>query len=252
MGPDQQTPARVRRTGALRPALGPRALAACALAAAALTLAAAEAAPAAMKSQRIAPGLCETTGGGRFVPIPGAPGEMIDRRLLRDVRMLQRRYKILITDGYSLDRVHARKGEHPIGLALDIVPDRSRGGTWRLITQLARWAEPNQDQPRAPFRWVGYDGDPGHGRGHHLHLSWSHSPTRYNRPARTVYTMRCPAPQGRRPTGGERRKRRKGSHRSAKKGKASGSVKAGSLLLSGGLRAPLAPPQPERGGVSRP
>lgn len=227
-----------------------------ALGGAVLALACAQTAPAAMRSERLAPGLCETTGGGRFVPIPGAPGEMIDRRLLRDVRMLQRKYKILITDGYSLDSVHSRKGEHPIGLALDIVPDRSRGGTWRLITQLARWAEPKQDQPRAPFRWVGYNGDAGHGRGNHLHLSWSHSPTKYNRPARTVYTVRCPKwvqnpPTP--PTGGTgHRKKRRGGKKAGKRHTASGGVRARSFLLSGALSAPLAPPRPERAGVSRP
>src|SRR5262249_20420161 len=39
----------------------------------------------------------------------------------------------------------------------------------------ALWAEPVQDKPRPPFRWVGYDGDAGHGCGHHLHLSWQHA-----------------------------------------------------------------------------
>jgi hypothetical protein len=41
---------------------------------------------------------------------------------------------------------------------------------------------------------VGYEGDANHGRGHHLHLSWSHSMSRPGRPARTVYTTRCPSP----------------------------------------------------------
>jgi hypothetical protein len=146
-----------------------------------------------MTSKRIGPALCETTGGGKFVKIPGFPGERIDRRLLADVRLLVRKYKIFITDGFSTDPVHSPNGEHPLGLALDIVPDRSRGGTWRDIDRLARWAEPRQNQPRPPFRWVGYNGDAGHGRGHHLHLSWSHSAkTRFGRPVRTVYSLRCP------------------------------------------------------------
>ena len=145
-----------------------------------------------MQSERIDPGLCQTTGGGRFVAIPGFPGEQIDRRLLRDVKRIVRRYKALITDGYSTDPVHSANGEHPIGLALDIVPDTSRGGRWRDLGRLARWAEPKQDQPRAPFRWVGYNGDAGHGRGHHLHLSWAHSTAKFGKPARTVYTSRCP------------------------------------------------------------
>ena len=147
---------------------------------------------AAMVSVKHSRTLCETTGGGRFVKLPGFPGEMIDRRLKRDVRYLRERFKIFVTDGYSLDPVHSSNGEHPIGLALDIVPDRASGGTWRRISRLASWAEPKQNRPRAPFRWVGYDGDAGHGRGHHLHLSYSHSPTRFNKPARTVWSIKCP------------------------------------------------------------
>ena len=116
---------------------------------------------------------------------------MVDRRLLTDVRMLARRYSIFITDGYSLSGVHAVNGEHPLGLALDIVPDKAAGGRWSDIDRLARWAEPRQDRPRKPFRWVGYDGDAGHGRGHHcICPGATRRPTR--RAARTVYTMRCP------------------------------------------------------------
>ena len=145
-----------------------------------------------MTSTKLDRKLCETTGGGRFVPIPGFPGESIDRRLLADIEFLVRKYKIFITDGYSTDPVHARNGEHPIGLALDIVPDSTKTKRWRKVTRLARWAEPVPGAPRAPFRWVGYNGDIGHGRGHHLHLSWSHSPTEPEDPARTVYTLKCP------------------------------------------------------------
>ncbi len=154
----------------------------------------------AMTSVKLGPGLWKTTGGGRFVNIKQFPGEKIDRRLLRDIRFLKRKYKIFVTDGYSLDPVHSANGEHPIGLALDIVPYSSIGGTWDDISALARFAEPKQNVPRPPFRWVGYDGDAGHGRGHHLHLSYSHSPTPYNEPARTVYTLREPFPDRTEPT----------------------------------------------------
>jgi hypothetical protein len=153
-------------------------------------------AAAGMTSTKISPTLCETTGGGKFVAIPGFPGEMIDRRLLADIRWLRKRYPIFITDGYSMSDVHAEQGEHPIGLALDIVPDKAGGGRWSDVTRLARWAEPKQDQPRAPFRWVGYDGDEGHGRGDHLHLSWSHSETRPGFTAKLIDTIRCPDPVG--------------------------------------------------------
>jgi hypothetical protein len=61
------------------------------------------------------------------------------------------------------------------------VPAVGGGGecnsAWKPITRLARWAEPVQNRPIAPFRWVGYDGDAGHGCGNHLHLSWNHAPT---------------------------------------------------------------------------
>lgn len=147
-----------------------------------------------MTSTQLGPKLCETTGGGRFVKIPGFPGERIDRRLLTDIEFLLEKYKhkFFITDGYSTDPVHARNGEHPIGLALDIIPDFSRTEKWRKVSRLARWAEPERDEPRAPFRWVGYNGDVNHGRGNHLHLSWSHSETKPEKPARTVYTIKCP------------------------------------------------------------
>jgi hypothetical protein len=147
-----------------------------------------------MTSTRLEPKLCETKRGGRFVKIPGFPGERIDRRLLADIEFLRERYKdkLFITDAYSTSDVHARNGEHPIGLALDIIPNFERTRKWRKVSRLAKWAEPRQDRPRAPFRWVGYNGDAGHGRGDHLHLSWSHSATRPEQPARTVYTIKCP------------------------------------------------------------
>jgi hypothetical protein len=161
-----------------------------ALALAACAIAASPAA--AMRSKKIAPHLCKTVKGGRFVSIPGFPGEKIDRRLLPDVRWMKRRFDIFITDGYSTDRAHAENGEHPIGLAADIVPNVAKSGTWNEIGDLAHVAEPRQNEPIMPWRWVGWNGDAGHGRGHHLHLSWSHSPTRPRHPARVVYTRRCP------------------------------------------------------------
>jgi hypothetical protein len=158
--------------------------------------AAAAVAVAKMTSIQLEPKLCETKGGGKFVEIPGFPGEKIDRRLLNDIEFLEERYKhkLFITDGYSLDPIHAHNGEHPIGLALDIIP--VAGASWRKVSRLAKWAEPRPNRPRPPFRWVGYNGDAGHGRGDHLHLSWSHSATSFNEPARTVYTIVCPDQPG--------------------------------------------------------
>lgn len=186
---------------------------------------------AAMRSERLDRNLCETTGGARFVDIPHFPGETIDRRLLGDIALLERRYKIFVTDGFSDDPIHAANGEHPIGLALDVIPNEAAGGTWRDISALARWAEPRQDQPIAPFRWVGYDGDAGHGRGHHLHLSWNHSESRPGVSPATVYTLRCPGGGG------------------------AGGVKPDAGITTGGLgvdRSALADPVVETGGVDLP
>src|SRR5215203_1662358 len=184
----------------------PRALTLLAVTAGAIALAASPAA--AMRSEKIAPHLCKTVNGGRFVGIPGFPGEKIDRRLLPDIRWMKRRFDIFITDGYSTDPVHAGNGEHPIGLATDIVPNAAKGGTWNEVGDLAHVAEPTQNQPNMPWRWVGWNGDAGHGRGDHLHLSWSHSDTQPKHPARVVYTRRCPHWGGRRRQRRRRRRRR--------------------------------------------
>lgn len=112
-------------------------------------------------------------GGGRLVSIPGEPGMTIDERNLPDLLALRDRYHFKVTAGYA-PTGHAVDGEHPLALAVDLVP--GAGSTWDDIDALAHWAEPVQGKPRAPFRWVGYDGDPHHGRGDHLHLSWAHAP----------------------------------------------------------------------------
>jgi hypothetical protein len=129
---------------------------------------------------------------GKIVPIPASipheDGDMVDKRILPDLRWIARRYPIYVTDGYSgplpdgehvgCNRCHTRGSDHYNGLAVDLVPlggDGKCDSTWAAITRLAHWAEPVQNEPRAPFRWVGYDGDAGHGCGNHLHLSWNHA-----------------------------------------------------------------------------
>lgn len=146
----------------------------------------------AMRSKVLASGVCKTTGGGKFVRIPGSGGKRIDRRLLPDVRWMKRRFNIGIGDGYA-PTGHAANGEHPIGAALDIWAGNGSRRGWDKIDRLAKIAEPRQNRPRLPWRWVGYNGDAGHGRGNHLHLSWAHSAnTTPRRPARWVLSRRCP------------------------------------------------------------
>jgi len=205
-----------------------------------------------MQSTKLGPMLCETTYGGKFVDLPGFPGEKLDRRLLADVRYLERKYKIFVTDGYAMSG-HAMNGEHPLGLALDIVPNKAEGGRWSHIDRLAQWAEPRPDRPRAPFRWVGYDGDEGHGRGHHLHLSWSHTEIMNDPPATEIYTLRCPSddprkppPEPQPPTGGGG-----GGGAGGEDDSESGGTIGGLIGGSGGLpgKLGLAPVVPEAGGV---
>ena len=135
-------------------------------------------------------------GGVRWVPVPGQTWARLDRRILPDVLYLIRRYHVRITEGYGTIG-HEPFGEHPLGLAVDIEP--GAGGTWADVARLARWAEPRQNHPRRPFRWVGWNGDFNHGDpsvckprlgcAPHLHLSWSHSPTPPRHLARTVWVF---------------------------------------------------------------
>ncbi len=130
---------------------------------------------------------------GKIVPIPAAvpheAGDMVDRRIVPDLLWIAHRYPIYVTDGYSgplpdgthvgCDRCHVPGSDHYNGLAVDLVPVGAGticNSAWAPITRLAHWAEPLQNHPVPPFRWVGYEGDPGHGCGNHLHLSWNHAP----------------------------------------------------------------------------
>jgi hypothetical protein len=130
---------------------------------------------------------------GKIVPIPASipheDGDMVDKRILPDLRWIAQRYPIYVTDGYSgplpdgehvgCNNCHVRGSDHYNGLAVDIVPAEPSSrcdSHWTAITALALWAEPSQNAPLQPFRWVGYNGDAGHGCGNHLHLSWNHAP----------------------------------------------------------------------------
>ncbi|HXF31481.1 MAG TPA: hypothetical protein VN522_08160 [Solirubrobacterales bacterium] len=132
---------------------------------------------------------------GTLVEIPAAipheAGDMVDSRIVPDLRWLAARYPIFVTDGYSgpladgeqigCDECHASASDHLNGLAVDLVPTvdtTTCDANWVPITALALWAEPEQEKPVSPFRWVGYEGDAGHGCGNHLHLSWNHAPAK--------------------------------------------------------------------------
>jgi hypothetical protein len=126
-------------------------------------------------------------GGLVALPITVTGGAAIecDRRVADDVIWLARRFHVLVTACYA---IHSQAGEHPLGAAVDLVPDGNQG--WRQTTErLARavgWHRSCAASgvapacARRPFRFVGYDGYAGHGdpahcqcgTNAHLHLSW--------------------------------------------------------------------------------
>jgi hypothetical protein len=128
-------------------------------------------------------------GPGGLVALPitvtGGAAIQCDRRVRDDVIWLARRFHVLVTACYA---IHSQAGEHPLGAAVDLVPDGNLG--WQQTTErLARavgWKRSCAASgvapacARRPFRFVGYDGYPGHGdpahchcaTNAHLHLSW--------------------------------------------------------------------------------
>jgi hypothetical protein len=143
---------------------------------------------------------------GRFVPIPDrvphVDGAYIDKRIKRNLVWIARHFRIYVTEGFAgrlpngervgCPRCHVTHSDHKIGLAVDIVPLHNDytgecNKRWHSVSKLAKWAEPQQNEPLPPFRWVGYDGDVDHGCGNHLHLSWNHdSKYERNTPSRWV------------------------------------------------------------------
>jgi hypothetical protein len=136
-------------------------------------------------------------GGDWLAPVPGA-GVECDRRIVPDVIMLIRRWHLRVTACYAATG-HKSAGEHPLGLAIDTVPDPP--ATWGMLESLARYAgwRPEcastgcAEQTHTAFRFVGWNGYPGHGdpahvgaAAAHLHLSWSHGP---GSPAATVNVL---------------------------------------------------------------
>jgi len=114
---------------------------------------------------------------------------MVDSRIVPDLVWIAQHFPIYVVDGYSgslpngehvgCHGCHVKHSDHYNGLAVDVVPVSGSSkcdASWRGITRLAYWAEPQQNRPAPPFRWVGYEGDAGHGCGNHLHLSWEHAP----------------------------------------------------------------------------
>jgi hypothetical protein len=141
-------------------------------------------------------------GGPWLVPVPGSSA-ICDRRIVPDVMAILSRYHLAGGDCFALAG-HEQSGEHPLGLAIDLVP--GPGGSWDLVAQAALdlgWspacsATGCAGQLPSPFRFIGYNGYPGHGDpAHagamaHLHLSWQHTPAAPGTPPARVQTLLPP------------------------------------------------------------
>lgn len=125
--------------------------------------------------------IIKDTSPGKLVPLPGEPGEQCDNRVLQNVLYLKKRFKLDITDCYGGAPPHAANGEHPLGVGIDAGPNPAVGGTWKDVDALSVWTGHPLTGPsptlqyKAPFRWVGYNGDANHGSGNHIHISWNHA-----------------------------------------------------------------------------
>jgi hypothetical protein len=122
-------------------------------------------------------------GSSWLADVPGFPGERCDSRIVPDVVALAREFGLHLTDCFG-GQPHEVRGEHPLGLAADLVPI---DGDWTRTLRLARafgWAPACAATGcggRGPFRVILYNGYPGHGDpAHsatpHLHVSWQHAP----------------------------------------------------------------------------
>jgi hypothetical protein len=120
--------------------------------------------------------------GAWLSPVPGFPDERCDARIVADVVALTQEFGLRLTACFG-GAPHATDGEHPLGLAADLVPV---DGDWTRTLRTAAafgWLPSCAAQgcpDRRPFRVVLYNGYPGHGDpAHtstpHLHLSWEHA-----------------------------------------------------------------------------
>jgi hypothetical protein len=119
-----------------------------------------------------------------------------------DVQLILERFGLRLTACFAASG-HAAGGEHPLGLAVDLVP---ANGDWQRTMNAARFfgwsprcaATGCAGQARGPMRVVLYNGYPGHGDpahcltpacAPHLHVSWSHAQTSPLTPAPWVNVM---------------------------------------------------------------
>lgn len=104
---------------------------------------------------------------GGIVPVPGFPGERINRAVLPAWQALRKRFNLFLTDAYGPGH---RSPEHTqFGTAVDVIP--GAGGSWGDVGRAVGFAV------RSGYTPVYYDGShgsinlPPHGPGHHAHIT---------------------------------------------------------------------------------
>lgn len=112
---------------------------------------------------------------------PEVGAVVIDARIYNNAIWAAKRYGLSFSQGRG---AYPPSRSHGWGVALDIVP--ASGSTWDRVRQFALdlgWTPECGDNgltereggtcKLAPaIRFIGYDGYPNHGTGHHLHVSW--------------------------------------------------------------------------------
>jgi hypothetical protein len=162
-------------------------------------------APNAIGGLPLGSGISQGLTGGRnwLAQVPGTSA-VCDRRIVPDVVAILRRYRLAAGDCFALSG-HSNAGEHPLGLGIDLVP--GAGGSWELAGQAVRdlgWrpicgASGCAGRLPSPFRFIGYNGYPGHGDPTHagamahIHISWQHTPAAPGTPAARVQTLLAPS-----------------------------------------------------------
>jgi hypothetical protein len=140
---------------------------------------------------------------GRWLArVPGT-NEHCDARIVNDVLYLVHRFGLTVTACFAASG-HDVHGEHPLGLAIDVVPSDGNWDRTQAAARLFGWSETCAatgcaGDVRPPLRVVLYNGYSGHGDPEHcrapacqphLHVSWAHAPTEPLSPAPWVEQRR--------------------------------------------------------------
>ena len=103
--------------------------------------------------------------------VPHVDGAYIDKRIKRNLIWLADHFRIYVTEGSpgrAAEREEGRLPQAPrrgLRAARSASPSTSRpldndwsghcNKRWASVSKLAKWAEPKQNEPLPPFRWVG-------------------------------------------------------------------------------------------------